>query len=99
MPRVLNRRQQGDLGEISAIEWLTSRGALVLLPLGHSPDFDLVAQIHGRLLRIQVKTSTQVAATADGEERIPVSLATNGGNRSWTGIAKLIDQESIDYVF
>jgi hypothetical protein len=97
--RVLNRRQQGDLGEVSAIEWLTSRGALVLIPLGHSPDFDLVAQIGSRLLRIQVKTSTQMARTPDGHPRIPVSLVTSGGNQSWTGVSKFIDPQSIDYVF
>jgi hypothetical protein len=35
--RLINRRQQGDLGEASAIEWLTSKGATVLIPFGHSP--------------------------------------------------------------
>jgi PD-(D/E)XK endonuclease len=99
MERVLNRRQQGDLGEASAIEWLTSRGALVLIPFGHSPDFDLVAQIGDRLFRIQVKTSTQAARTSDGHLRFPVSLVTRGGNQSWTGVAKFIDPKSIDYLF
>ena len=99
MERALNRRQQGDLGEISAIEWLTSRGALVLIPLGHSPDFDLVARVDSRLLRIQVKTSTQTARTPEGHHRIPVSLVTSGGNQSWTGVSKFIDPQSIDYVF
>jgi hypothetical protein len=36
--RLINRRQQGDLGEVSAIEWLTRQGATVSAPLGHSPD-------------------------------------------------------------
>jgi hypothetical protein len=57
--RQINPRQQGDLGEASAIEWLTSVGATLLVPLGHSPDFDLVAEATGRLLRIQVKTSSR----------------------------------------
>jgi hypothetical protein len=29
-----------------------------LTPLGHSPDADLIAEIRGRLFRVQVKTST-----------------------------------------
>jgi len=37
--RLINCRQQGDLGEASAIEWLTRQGATVLVPLGHSPDY------------------------------------------------------------
>ncbi len=55
--RLINRRQQGDLGEASAIEWLTRQGATVSAPLGHSPDYDMIAEIDGRLLRVQVKTS------------------------------------------
>jgi hypothetical protein len=39
----MNPRQQGDLGEYSAIEWLASRGYPVFVPIGHSPDVDLVA--------------------------------------------------------
>lgn len=95
----MNRREQGDLGEASAIEWLTSMGATVFLPFGHSPDFDLVANAQGRLLRIQVKTSTQRTATAGGLERCAVALATSGGNQSWNGARKKIDPSSFDYLF
>jgi hypothetical protein len=99
MERLINRRQQGDLGEISAIEWLTRRGAVVAVPFGHSPDFDLVAQVADRLLRIQVKTSTQKLRTPNGQLRYPVSLVTCGGNQSWTGVAKLFDPAKVDYLF
>ncbi len=97
--RLVNRRQQGDLGEASAIEWLTSKGALVLVPFGHSPDYDLVAQIDDRLLRIQVKTSIQETRTPGGHIRFPVSVATFGGNQSWGGVVKTIDPKAIDYLF
>jgi hypothetical protein len=99
MERTLNRRQQGDLGEASAIEWLTRKGALVLIPFGHSPDYDLVAQIDGQLLRIQVKTSTQETRTPSEHIRFPVSLATSGGNQSWSGVVKTMDPSKIDYLF
>jgi PD-(D/E)XK endonuclease len=97
--RRINRRQQGDLGEASAIEWLTTVGATVLIPFGHSPDFDLAASANGRLLRIQVKTSTQRVTTPDGHQRCAVALATSGGNQSWTGTTKKIDPERFDYLF
>ena len=99
MKRVLNRRQQGDLGEASAIEWLMSKGALILIPFGHSPDFDLVAELNRRLLRIQVKTSVQEIRTPNGHLRYPVSTVTHGGNQSWTGVTKTLDPGSIDYLF
>ena len=97
--RRLNRRQQGDLGEASAIEWLTRMGATVSTPIGHSPDYDLIADARGRLLRIQVKTSTQLAATPRGDQRFVVALATRGGNRSWNGASKTVDPARVDYLF
>jgi hypothetical protein len=38
MPSPFKPREQGDLGELSAMEWLASQGAHIYLPLGHSPD-------------------------------------------------------------
>jgi hypothetical protein len=97
--RRINRRRQGDLGEASAIEWLTRQGATVFLPFGHSPDVDLVAEVDGRLLRVQVKTSTQRATTPDGHSRFPVMIATNGGNQSWSGLTKRCDPATFDLLF
>ena len=56
-------RTQGDIGEWSAIGWLIDQGAKVFLPLGHSPDIDLVADFGDRLASVQVKTSTATRAT------------------------------------
>jgi hypothetical protein len=97
--RLINRSRQGDLGEASAIEWLTSVGATVLIPFGHSPDFDLVADVSGELLRIQVKTSVFRTEKAAGSPRWQVGLATCGGNQSWTGVAKRFEPASVDYLF
>jgi hypothetical protein len=98
-PRLINRRQQGDLGEASAIEWLTRQGATVLIPFGHSPDYDLVAELDGQLLRIQVKTSTYAELTPNGHRRHQVHIATNGGNQSLTGVAKRFHPSRADFVF
>ncbi len=87
-------REQGDLGEVSAIEWLVSRGARVYLPLGHSPDCDLVADLDGRLVRVQVKTSRCFR-----HGRWEIVLATRGGNRSWSGVVKRFAAERCDHLF
>jgi hypothetical protein len=97
--RVVNRRVQGDIGELSAMEWLARQGALIWLPVGHSPDVDLLADLGGRLIRVQVKTSTQRAATSKREVRWNVAIATNGGNRSWNGLTKRFDRSLVDYLF
>jgi hypothetical protein len=90
---------QGDLGEFSAMEWLASKGALVWIPLGHSPDIDLMAEVDGRALRVQVKTSTVKNETPKGHKRWLVAIATSGGNRSWSGRAKKFDPAKVDYLF
>lgn len=81
------------------MEWLAGQGALVWVPLGHSPDVDLIAQIDERLLRIQVKTSTVRRETPRGHERWYVAVGTNGGNQSWSGCAKKFDPTKVDYLF
>jgi hypothetical protein len=97
--RLINRRQQGDLGEASAIEWFTRQGATVWTPLGHSPDADLIAELAGQLLRIQVKTSTYAHRASNGHHRCQVQLATNGGNQSWKGVAKRFDPSRFEFLF
>lgn len=97
--RLINRRRQGDLGEISAIEWFARLGADVFTPIGHSPDVDLVVAIESRLFRVQVKTSTQRGVTSGGEPRYPVALSTSGGNQSWNRKIKRIDPDLVDYLF
>jgi len=79
----ISPREQGDIGERSALCWLIDQGATVYLPFGHSPDVDLVAGFGDRLVRVQVKTSNCVQ-----KGRYTVTLATRGGNRSWSGVVK-----------
>jgi PD-(D/E)XK endonuclease len=91
----MNPRQQGDLGEYSAIEWLSWRGYPVFVPIGHSPDVDLMTVIDGRPVRVQVKTCRRHIPT----DRWEVMLCTRGGNQSWNGLSKLFSCERCDYLF
>ena len=74
--------------------WLAEQGASIYLPIGHSPDVDLIADLDGRLLRVQVKTSRYLR-----NDRWCVLLATRGGNQSWTGVVKRFDASRYDYLF
>jgi hypothetical protein len=60
-----------------------------------SPDADLVADLDGRLCRIHVKTSTVQIKNG----RYAVTLATRGGNQSWSGLVKRFSPERCDYLF
>jgi PD-(D/E)XK endonuclease len=81
------------------MEWLASKGATVWVPFNHSPHVDLMAEWEDRLIRVQVKTSTFRGAIKSGSERWKIAIATNGGNRSWTGVTKKFDPAKVDYLF
>jgi hypothetical protein len=88
-------RRQGNAGELSAIVWLTEAEAWVFKPLFDAPDYDLIADFDdGRLLRVQVKTST-----CWERGRFNVALCTRGGNQSWNRVVKKLDATRCDYVF
>ncbi|HEY3758639.1 MAG TPA: group I intron-associated PD-(D/E)XK endonuclease [Solirubrobacteraceae bacterium] len=93
MPR-LSPRRQGDLGELSAMEWFASQGHAIYVPVGHSPTCDFIAERQRKLLRVQVKTSTRFT-----KGRWGVAICTRGGNRSWSGMVKRLDPAHIDYLF
>lgn len=92
--RQLNPRRQGDIGEGIAAAWLMQEGYGVWVPFGHSPDCDLLGQRDNKLHRIQVKTST-----CWQRERWVVATCTRGGNRSWNGIIKRLEEDRFDYLF
>jgi PD-(D/E)XK nuclease superfamily protein len=91
---VLTPREQGDVGELSAMYWLASKGAHVAVPVGNNPHWDLMAEIAGRPVRIQVKTSRCFA-----KGRWDVTLCTRGGNQSWNGLVKHLDASRYDFLF
>src|SRR5215218_10052696 len=90
----LKPREQGDLGELSAMEWLVSRGACIYAPVFHSPHVDLIAELGDRMLRVQVKTCTY-----HRNGRWCVQIATCGGNQSWNGTVKRRDPARYDLLF
>ncbi|MGZ4267922.1 MAG: group I intron-associated PD-(D/E)XK endonuclease [Solirubrobacteraceae bacterium] len=90
----MHARQQGDQGELSAMEWLGAQGRPIYIPVGHAPDCDLVTEVEGQLVGVQVKTTTFMRAG-----RFEVALSTNGGNRSWTGLVKRFSGSRCDWLF
>jgi hypothetical protein len=89
-----NPRGQGDQGERSAISWLLGRDLPVFMPIGHSPDVDLITLIDFEVVRVQVKTST-----VSRKSRWDVAVCTRGGNQSWNGIVKYLDPSRYDRLF
>jgi PD-(D/E)XK endonuclease len=90
---MLPPREQGDFGELATLVWLARQGAKVSIPLGHNPHYDLVADLNGSLVRVQVKTCTLFRG------RWHVTLCTRGGNQSWNGLVKHLNPSRYDYLF
>ncbi len=76
------------------MEWLAGHGYAIYLPVGHSPDCDLIAERDGALLRVQVKTTTHFR-----KRRWGVTLCTRGGNQSWNGLVKRFSSVRCDRLF
>jgi PD-(D/E)XK endonuclease len=76
----ISPRRQGDLG--------------VYVPLGHSPDIDLIADDGEALHRVQVKTTTR-----HKNRRWQVMVCTRGGNQSWNGLVKRFSSRRCDWLF
>src|SRR3954454_1179345 len=89
----MHPRLQGDLGELSAAMWLTAHGARVSKPIGHCPDYDLVADFGDRICRVEVKT-----CTAFRNRRWVASICTRGGNQSRSGFVKHWDPTRCEYL-
>ena len=60
------------------MEWLVSVGAALYVPFGHSPDVDLVADLDGRLVRVQVKTCGLCVKIAGTLRSAPVAAIEAG---------------------
>jgi hypothetical protein len=76
------------------MEWLDSQGYGICLPVGHSPDYDLIADSGEALLRVQVKTTTRSV-----KRRWDVMICTRGGNQSWNGTVKWFSPSRCDWLF
>ena len=86
---------QGNLGFGKAIEYFTSHGITVALPLNDTQKYDLIADFNGGLQRVSVKTSRH--STTEG--RSYEVLLKNCGGISKGSKIRLFDNSTCDYLF
>lgn len=85
---------QGNIGLGKAIEYFTSQGFTVCLPLNDTQKYDLVVDIDNHLQRISVKTSR----FKDTNTSYSV-LLKNCGGASGKSKTRLFDNNNCDFVF
>lgn len=85
---------QGNLGLSKAIEYFTSNGIRVSIPLNDTQKYDLVADIDNKLYRISVKTTRYISYG-----HFVVQLRNTGGARVGSVRKVPFDNTSCDYLF
>ena len=93
MPNIYNSIQ-GNIGFGKAIEYFTSQGIPVSIPLNDTQKYDLIADFNGGLQRISIKTSRYTQNGLSFE----VALKNSGGS-SGKSVIRNFDNTSCDYVF
>jgi hypothetical protein len=88
-------KDQGNLGEATAILYYAQRGHRVSKPLFENCPYDLIVDDGNSLKRVQVKTSR---CKREGGRYI-VNLRVFGGNRSGTGKVKKLSAADVDVIF
>lgn len=85
---------QGNMGLGKAIEYFTSQGIPVALPLNDTQKYDLIADFNNKLQKISVKTSRCLTEN----NTYQVNLRNIGG-ASGKYKNKAFDNTKVDYVF
>lgn len=90
-----NWKKQGDMGVGAAIAYFAMQGHTVLFPLSDSEDYDLVVDISGDLLKIQVRTTQNKSKYGIFEANLKVC----GGNTKRNYVHKTGNMLSYDLLF
>lgn len=89
-----NWKKQGDIGMCYAMAYYSKLGWTISIPITDSQDYDIIVDNGINLLKVQIKTTTQVTKYGISS----VNLRTNGGNKSGT-LTKNFDENTCDLVF
>lgn len=88
----LSSKQKGNLTELQCITAFYKLGYTVSIPYGENSRYDFIADINGKLLRVQVKTST----AKDNGDLIEFSCRSTRVNTQGN-FSRTYTKEEIDY--
>lgn len=89
-----NWKKQGDIGMCYAIAYYSKLGWTISIPVTDSQDYDIIVDTGTSLLKVQIKTTTQISEYGVSI----VSLRTNGGNKSGN-TSKNFNENHCDLLF
>lgn len=91
-------QQKGTLTELHCILDLTSLGVRTLTPIDEASKYDVVADLDGKFIRIQCKTSTWATDTSESETAFYISTCCQTTNTKQT-IRHMYSKDDIDYFY
>ena len=91
-------QQKGTITELHCILDLTSLGIRTLTPTDEASKYDVVADLDGKFIRIQCKTSSWVTDTKDPQTAFQISTCCLTTNTKTT-TRHLYSQNDIDYFY
>lgn len=91
-------QQKGTLTELHCILDLTSLGVRTLTPTDEASKYDVVADLDGKFIRIQCKTSTWATDTSEPETAFYISTCCQTTNTKQT-IRHMYSKDDIDYFY
>ena len=89
----LNSKQKGNLTELQCLTSFYEQGCHVSLPYGENSRYDMIVDVNGKLLRVQVKTSS---LKKEDESAIEFSCRSTRVNSQGT-VSNKYTSDEIDY--
>lgn len=90
----INSKKQGDIGMCYAMAYYSKLGWTISVPITDSQDYDLIVDTGINLLKVQIKTTSQISEYGI----FVVNLKTSGGNKS-TYVYKTFDENNSNLLF
>ena len=91
-------QKKGTLTELHCIMDLTEIGIRTLTPTDEASKYDVVADLNGKFIRIQCKTSTWVTDTSEEQVAFYISTFTQTTNTKQT-VRHMYSKNDIDYFY
>jgi len=91
-------QQKGTATELHCILDLTNLGIRCLKPIDESSKYDIVADLNGKFIRIQCKTSSWVKDTAEEKSAFSIPTCCQTTNTKFTTRYKY-SADDIDYFY
>lgn len=91
----MTSQQKGNYGMASAIEYCASQGWTVSIPLTDTQSYDIIADIDGKLCKIQVKYT----ASKSNKGSWIAELKRTSIRKSTATVIHRFDHSAVDYLF